>query len=68
MSAISDSDIDICYSDIGRNYVGLKIVIPISTYESIPISDIQKMVVTFAGFEPNTFLFMGELLTSEPLF
>jgi hypothetical protein len=28
MSAISD--IDICYSDIGRRYVGLKTVIPIS--------------------------------------
>jgi hypothetical protein len=36
------SDIDICYSDIGEKYVGLKNVIPISTSEIIPISDIEE--------------------------
>jgi hypothetical protein len=32
MSAISDTDIDICYSDIGDKYVRLKNVIPISEH------------------------------------
>jgi hypothetical protein len=40
MSAISY--IDICYSDIGDKYVGLKNVMPISTSEFIPISDIEE--------------------------
>jgi hypothetical protein len=35
ISAISD--IDICYSDIGRKYVGLKTVIPISKGSDIDI-------------------------------
>jgi hypothetical protein len=68
------SDIDFCYSDIGRKYVGLKTVIPISEefrYRHLspfryPIS--KKIVITSAGFESNTLLLTGELLTSEPLF
>jgi hypothetical protein len=38
------SDIDICYSDIGDKYVGLKNVIPISASEFIPISDIEEKI------------------------
>jgi hypothetical protein len=40
MSAIYD--IDFCYSDIGDKYVELKNIIPISTSEFIPISDIEE--------------------------
>jgi hypothetical protein len=49
MSAISD--IDICYSDIGDKYVGLKIVIPISTSEFILISGIEEKKISPCRFE-----------------
>jgi sulfate adenylyltransferase subunit 1 (EFTu-like GTPase family) len=42
ISVLAVSDIDICYSDIEDKYVGLKNVIPISTSEFIPISDIEE--------------------------
>jgi hypothetical protein len=42
MSAISDIDIDICYSYVGDNYVGLNTVIRILTSEFILISDIKE--------------------------
>jgi hypothetical protein len=47
MLVISDIDIDICYSDIGDKYVGLKTIIligsvPISTSEFVTISDIKE--------------------------
>jgi hypothetical protein len=41
------SDIDIFYSDIGDKYVGLKNVIPTSTSELIPISDIKEKKALF---------------------
>jgi hypothetical protein len=51
MSAISD--IDICYSDIGEKYVGLKTVIPIFASEFILISDMkEKKLLSPIGFEP----------------
>jgi hypothetical protein len=55
ISAISD--IDICYSNIGRKYVRLKIfilmsVVPISTSESIPISDIKIIFNIKARLNP----------------
>ncbi len=44
-------DIDICYSDIGGKYVGLKIIdigrVPISTLKFIPISDIKRSVYSY---------------------
>jgi hypothetical protein len=48
-----------CHSDIR--------IVPISTYKSFPICDIQNVCYTFAGFEPKTFNFAGERLTSRPL-
>ncbi len=47
-----------CHSDIGG--------VPISTSESIPISYIQKIFFTSAGFEPKTFVLKYEHLTSQP--
>jgi hypothetical protein len=46
-----------CHSDIGR--------VPISTSESIPISDIQKIFITSAGFEPKTLVFSATVLIYE---
>ncbi len=46
-----------CHSDIGR--------VPISTSESIPISDIQKIFLTSAGFEPKTLVFSATVLIYE---
>jgi hypothetical protein len=46
-----------CHSDIGR--------VPISTSESIPISDIQKIFFTSAGFEPKTLVFSATVLIYE---
>jgi hypothetical protein len=46
-----------CYSDIGR--------VPISTSESIPISDIQQISITSAGFEPKTLVFSATVLIYE---
>ncbi len=48
-----------CHSDIGK--------VPISTSESILISDIQKILITSARFEPKAPVFKGECLTSQPL-
>ncbi len=67
------SDIDICYSDIGRKYVRLKTVIPISEgfrYRHLspfryPISDIQKIFITSAGFEPKTLVFSATVVIYE---
>jgi hypothetical protein len=65
------SDIDICYSDIGRKYVGLKTVIPISEgfrYRHLspfryPIS--KKYLFTSAGFEPKILVFSATVLIYE---
>jgi hypothetical protein len=46
-----------CHSDIG----GVQIL----TSESIPISDIQKIFNTSAGFEPNTLFSKASVLISE---
>jgi hypothetical protein len=46
-----------CHSDIKR--------VPISTSESIPISDIQKIFITSAGFEPKTLVFSATVLIYE---
>ncbi len=46
-----------CHSDIGR--------VPISTSESIPISDIKKIFFTSAGFEPKTLVFSATVLIYE---
>jgi hypothetical protein len=46
-----------CHSDIGR--------VPISTSVSIPISDIQKILITSAGFEPKTLVFSATVLIYE---
>jgi hypothetical protein len=43
-----------CHSDIGR--------VPISTSESIPISNIQKIFITSSGFEPKILVFSATLL------
>ncbi len=48
-----------CHSDIRR--------VPISTSESIPISDIQKILITSAGFEPKTLVFSATVLIYEGL-
>jgi hypothetical protein len=45
--------------DIGR--------VPISTSESIPISNIQKILTSSAGFGPKTLIYTGKRLTSQPL-
>jgi hypothetical protein len=65
------SDIDIYYSDIGRKYVGLKTVIPISEgflYRHLspfryPIS--KKKIITPAGFELKTLVFSATVLIYE---
>ncbi len=62
MSAISD--IDICYSDIGRKYVGLKTVILIKTSDAIAISDVQEIFFSSTEYEPKTLDFIGERFTS----
>ncbi len=46
-----------CHSDIGR--------VPISTSESIPMSDIQKIFITSAGFELKTLVFSATVLIYE---
>jgi hypothetical protein len=46
-----------CHSDIGR--------VPISTSESIPISDIQEIFITSAGFEPKTLVISATVLIYE---
>jgi hypothetical protein len=48
-----------CHSDIGR--------VPTSTSESIPISDIHKIFITSAGFEPKTLVFSATVLIYESL-
>jgi hypothetical protein len=45
------------HSDIGR--------VPISTSESIPISDIQKILITSTGFEPKTLVYSATVLIYE---
>ncbi len=71
MSAISD--IDICYSDIGRKYVGLKTVIPISEgfrYRYLspfryPIS--QKYLSYPQASNPRHLLSQASAFISQPL-
>jgi hypothetical protein len=52
------SDIDICYSDIGDKYVGLKTVIPISEVfryqhqSSFRYPTLKKTILQPSGFEP----------------
>ncbi len=64
MSAISD--IDICYSDIGDKYVGLKTVIPISEVfryqhqSPFRYPTFTKNLFPPAGFEPATLTLEGE--------
>jgi hypothetical protein len=58
------SDIDICYSDIGDKYVGLRNVIPISTSEFIPISDIEVKNILPCKFVPGTPGMASELYNS----
>jgi hypothetical protein len=59
MSAISDIDIDICYSDIGDKNVGLKNVIPISEVfryrhlSSFRYPTLKKKNNSFCRFEPT---------------
>jgi hypothetical protein len=57
--------IDICYSDIGRKYVGLKTVIPIS--EEFRYRHPSPFRYPSIEFEPKTLVFTGERLTSQPL-
>jgi hypothetical protein len=68
MSAISN--IDVCYSDIGRKYVGLEAaipVVPIMTSEFDPISDIKTYLLIYAGIEPEPTEFKGKCITSQLL-
>ncbi len=62
MSAISD--IDIRYSEIGRKYVGLKTVIPISTSEFIPIYDVYTVLIIPVGNESTSLDLTGGQITT----
>jgi hypothetical protein len=68
------SDIDICYSDIGDKYVGLKNVIPISevfryirTSEFIPISDIVGRNIPPCRFDPAPIEMVSERYNTKLL-
>jgi hypothetical protein len=61
------SDIDICYSDIGEKYVGLKNVIPISASELIPISDIEEKNISSCRFESTSLRMVSERYNTELL-
>ncbi len=69
MSAISD--IDICYSDIGDKYVGLKTVIPISEVlryrhqSPLRYPTFTKNSFSSAGFKPTTLETEGERSTIQ---
>ncbi len=60
MSAISD----IRYSDIGRKYVGLKTVIPISTSEFIPISDVYTVLIITVEIKSTSLDLTGGQITT----
>jgi hypothetical protein len=65
------SDIDICHSDIGDKYVGLKTVIPISEvfryrYQSpLRCPTFTKFFLTLAGFKPGPLEIVGEHYTIQ---
>jgi hypothetical protein len=62
MTAISD--IDICFSDIGRKYAGFKNVIPKLTSEFIPISDIKTHTYIYTcGIKPTPLDFADHSVT-----
>jgi hypothetical protein len=69
MSAISD--IDICYSDIGDKYVGLKTVIPISEVfryrhqSPFRYPTFTKIPFKLSGIEPTTLQTEWERYTTE---